>query len=164
LSSFLHDSLPDEGITYGVLLQLLSEQLAKILSTLHSDDARSGGKERREKPRVGLRATVWVVERGSGAAGTRTTSILRDISREGVGIQHPRKMAIGQRFLMQLPGEEDAIESFLCTVRRCQPVGDNAFQVGATFIRVCDISPKTSARTNDTRSDDEERIRRAILA
>jgi hypothetical protein len=157
-------------------VQLSSEHFERILSALRSDGCCSAAKEKRLRPRVGLRAEVSVVEHGVGQHGIRTTSTVRDVSREGIGLQHCRKMKVGERFLVQLPSGEGGVESILCTARRCQEITSNTFHIGATFIRICDIGPKYAANNSkpassetqsvkaETDSDDSARIRNAILA
>jgi len=157
-------------------VQLSSEQLERILSTLRSDGASSAAKEKRQGPRVGLRCAVTVIEHGTGAECSRASSLIRNVSGEGIGLQHSHAMKVGQRFLVQFPYENGEYESFLCTVRRCQTAGPDAFHIGASFIRVCDVGPK-DVGTNvmvmapeapeipaETESDASARIRRAILA
>jgi hypothetical protein len=176
LSSLTNDNTGNEFIKTKESVELSSEQLERILSTLRSDGACSASKEKRHGPRVGLRCAVTVIEPGTGAECSRATSLIRNVSREGIGLQHSHAMKAGQRFLVQFPYENGEYESFLCTVRRCQAAGPDAFHVGASFIRVCDVSPKNDG-TNvnvtvpevpethaETEADASARIRRAILA
>jgi hypothetical protein len=156
-------------------VQLSSEHFERIILALRSDGCCSAAKEKRLRPRVGLRAEVSIVEHGAGQQGIRTVSMIRDVSREGIGLQHCRKMKVGRRFLVQLPGE-GGVQSFLCTVRRCQEITCDTFHIGATFIRICDVGPKdltsrpktpsSEAQTikAEQDSDDTARIRKAILA
>lgn len=90
-------------------------------------------------------------------------------------MQHNREMTVGQRFLVQLPSSDGTLESLLCTVRRCQHVGGDTFQIGATFIRICDVGVKNSCKNpklapaqskqagSEMSSDESIRIRKAIL-
>ncbi len=116
-------------------MQLSSEHFELILSSLRSDP--SAADEKRARPRVGLRAGVTIVQHAEGCTsrGIRTIATLRDMSREGIGLQHSRSMAIGERFLIQFP-RSGRMESLLCTVRRCQQVTRDTFHVGATFVRL----------------------------
>lgn len=159
-------------------MQLSAEQFDKILSSLRSDPPGAMGKEKRRRPRVGLRASVLVIENEPGR-GKKTTSTLRDISRDGIGIQYGAEMEVGQRFLVQLPTHGGTFNSILCTVRHLEPVADGCWHVGATFIRLCNTKPtlKTPragkeeiARQPDEPvaanvvEKDQDRIRKAVLS
>jgi hypothetical protein len=130
-------------------MQLSSEHFERIVSALRSDGSGGNSREKRRNPRVGLRAAVTIVERAEGAKSLRTTSVLRDVSREGLGIQHCREIRVGERFLVQFPTIAGTLQSYLCTVRRCQPVTKDsleAFHIGATFVRACNFGPKSDGK------------------
>ena len=130
---------------HGVCMQLSSEQFEKILSALRSDSPVSSTKDKRRKPRVGLRASITVIEAGTRGKGTRVSATIRDVSREGLGIQRSVVMKPGTRFLVQLPSNDGPPQTILCTVRHCEAVADSTFHVGCTFIRVCNVNPKAEA-------------------
>jgi len=136
-------------------MELSAEHFERIVSALRSDGSCGSAREKRRNPRVGLRATVTIVQHNAAGTSTRTTSILRDVSREGIGIQHCREIKAGQRFLVQFPGKGGAIQSYLCTARRCHPVTKDcldAFHIGATFVRACNFSAKDAGKTSGARS------------
>jgi PilZ domain-containing protein len=159
-------------------MQLSSEHFERIVLALRSDGSNGNGREKRRQPRVGLRAAVTVVEHAQRAKSLRTTSILRDVSREGLGIQHCREIKIGERFLVQFPSVGGALQSYLCTARRCQPVTKDsleAFHIGATFVRVCNFGSKSDGNSVPSAAINSEsfaskkeladsaRLRKAIL-
>jgi hypothetical protein len=160
-------------------MQLSAEQFDKILSSLRSDPPAAAGKEKRRRPRVGLRASVLVIENEHGRGGKKTISTIRDISRDGIGIQYTAEMQVGQRFLVQLPTHGGTFNSILCTVRHFEPVADGCWHVGATFIRLCNTksapkAPRAEKEEFAHEADDptpappgekdQERIRKAILS
>lgn len=124
---------------------LSSEQFERILSALRSDSPVSTTKDKRRKPRVGLRASITLIETGARGKGTRVNTTIRDVSREGIGIQRSVVMKAGQRFLVQLPSNDGPPQTILCTVRHCEAVADSTFHIGSTFIRVCNVNPKEVA-------------------
>jgi hypothetical protein len=158
-------------------MQLSAEQFEKILSALRSDVPSAGVKDKRRRPRVGLRATVLIVETAARGKGVRGQATIRDVSREGIGLQRSMSMKIGTRFLVQFPGNEGETLSILCTVRHCEAVADSFWHVGATFIRVCSVSPTKrgddapmnadeaeAAAMSEGAGEDAARIRKAILS
>lgn len=170
-------------------MHLSSEQFERILSALRSDSPVSTTKDKRRKPRVGLRASITVIETAARGKGTRVNAVIRDVSREGIGIQRAVSMKAGHRFLVQLPSNDGPPQTILCTVRHCEAVADSTFHIGATFIRVCNVNPSDAAprimnadaadaqaieegtvarpapaaRTSATTTD-SDRIRKAILS
>jgi hypothetical protein len=156
-------------------MQLSAEQFERILSALRSDSPAGGAKDKRRRPRVGLRASITVIEGGSPGKGTRITATIRDISREGIGIQRSSALKAGQRFLVQLPRDDGGPQSILCTVRHCEAVADSAYHIGATFIRVCNVNPREAAQVMNADAAEAQamsagafaenaRIRKAILS
>ena len=111
-------------------------------------------RDKRRRPRVGLRATITVVEGGPPGKGVRVNATIRDISREGIGIQRTCVMKTGHRFLVQLPRDDGGPQSILCTVRHCEAVADSTYHIGATFVRVCNVNPTTAAQVMN--ADDAE--------
>jgi PilZ domain len=157
-------------------MQLSAEQFEKILSALRSDVPSASVKDKRRRPRVGLRASVLIVETAARGKGVRGHATIRDVSREGIGLQRSMGMKLGTRFLVQFPGNEGETQSILCTVRHCEAV-DSFWHIGATFIRVCNVSPTKRSDTAPMNADEAEaaamsegagqdaaRIRKAILS
>jgi hypothetical protein len=162
-------------------MQLSSEQFEKILSALRSDIPSAGAKDKRRRPRVGLRATVVMIETAARGKGVRGQATIRDVSREGIGLQRSSGMKLGSRFLLQFPCNEGETQSILCTVRHSEAVADSFWHIGATFIRVCSVTPAKGRDVAPLNADqveaaamsegpgsgageDAARIRRAILS
>jgi hypothetical protein len=122
-------------------MQLSAEQFEKILSALRSDAPLASAKDKRRRPRVGLRATVSIVETSPRGQGVRAQATLRDISREGLGLQRASGMKVGSRFLVQFSTSDGQPQSILCTVRHSESVADATWHIGATFIRLCNVNP-----------------------
>jgi hypothetical protein len=148
-------------------MELSAEQFERILTALRSDDPVGGARDKRRRPRVGLRASIKLIENAPRGKGARVSATIRDISREGIGIQRTGAMKPGQRFLVQFPANDGTTASILCTVRHCESVTDAIHHIGATFIRVCNVSSRARAQAdalNDAAAAENARIRKAILS
>jgi hypothetical protein len=148
------------------MMLLSAEQFERILTALRSDGP-DGARDKRRRPRVGLRASIKLIENAPRGKGARSTATIRDISREGIGIHRAGAMKPGQRFLVQLPSNDGTPKSILCTVRHCESVTGTNHHIGATFVRVCSVSSVAIAQADalkEVATAENARIRQAILS
>ena len=110
---------------------LSADMYEQIARTLRSDASKSG--ERRQHPRVGMRAKITIIPLGpSGQPGKADTIWLRDISDGGIGLIAGRAMKRGSLFVVQFSNHNNEARSLLCQVIQCRGA---EFIVGARIIR-----------------------------
>jgi hypothetical protein len=131
-----HGSLPVPGVKslgkradVGVM-HLSAAMLADIVCSLRSSVR--GGMEKRQKPRVGLRAQARYVTAGR-VRDEAETAWVRDISTGGVGLLCRRELPAGTTvsLMLEKPGAPD--ELVACTVAYCRKASSSSFTVGLRF-------------------------------
>jgi hypothetical protein len=106
---------------------LTAELLADLVKSLRTA-ARVG--EKRQTPRVGLRAYVDVILPGK----TATIEVgVRDIGPTGIGIMSPDQLTAGQSVQMLCKRLNGKTQTVHCVVRHCRKTGGPQFSVGLTF-------------------------------
>jgi hypothetical protein len=112
------------------LMHLSAAMLADIVCSLRSSVR--GGMEKRQKPRVGLRAQARYVTAGRSRDEAETAWV-RDISTGGVGLLCRRELATGTivSLMLDKPGAPD--ELIACTVAYCRRASSSSFTVGLRF-------------------------------
>ena len=119
------------GHTGPNLMPLATPTLAQLTGS----DGRPtpAGDDRRRHARVpmGTRAQCRFI-------GTRAwrTVLVRDLSADGVGLQHDEPLAKGQPLVIRLPGPAGGLAELPCVVRWCEPGGflHAGFLIGAAFV------------------------------
>jgi hypothetical protein len=125
-------------------MQLSDTLFETITSTVRGgpDGARDSGApdpaavdQRRREPRVGVRARVTVIPIGDGLRIAPFEVPLRDLSSGGIGFEHSSRMSLDEQFVVLLPGGGESV-AVLCRVAHYQPLAEQAFAIGARFVRV----------------------------
>jgi hypothetical protein len=128
-------------------MELSGEMFEQLLAALRGD-APVGSKERRGSPRVGVRATIrGVLRQPDKQEIEEITLTLRDLSRNGLGLVHSQKVAIGSRFAVQLPNEGRPAITLLCTVANCRQMTEELWLLGASFTQVLSTASSRAAQS-----------------
>src|SRR4051812_7716454 len=109
------------SIHAGCALHLSAQTYQEILRSLRSDSRL--GTERRQHPRVGLRAKVTMIAlSATGQVSAPQPVWVRDLSDGGIGLVVTRPMTRGDLFIIRF--KEDALGNvcLLCQVMQCRPV------------------------------------------
>ena len=120
-------------------MQLSDALFEYVTSTLHGEPADASPsvapEQRRREPRVGVRAQVTVIPLSDSLQVAPFEVPLRDLSAGGVGFVHTSRMSLDEQFVVLLPGAGESV-AVLCQVAHYQPLAEQAFAVGARFVRV----------------------------
>jgi hypothetical protein len=111
---------------------LSAEKFEIILASLRSDAVCGRNQEKRNNPRVGVRMHVNIAFRRADDVMTTCTMRVRDISLKGIGLLGSTEIPEGTFFAIQLSGRAERV-AVVYRVVRCQPIGSDMFQVGASF-------------------------------
>ena len=121
---------------------LLSDALFEhVASTLGGEPAAvpapsaPAGEQRRRESRVGVRAQVTVVPLSDALQIAPFEAPLRDLSAGGIGFVSSRKLSLDDQFVLLLPTSGESV-AVLCQVAHYQPLAEQAFAIGARFVRV----------------------------
>ena len=121
---------------------LLTDALFEhVSSTLRGDSAAAPGPvapapEQRREPRVGVRAQVTIIPISDRLQIAPFEVPVRDLSAGGIGFVHTTKMSLDDQFVVLLPSAAGESVPVLCQVAHYQPLAEQAFAVGARFVRV----------------------------
>lgn len=142
-------------------MNLSAEVFEQIIAKVKTDACAHD--ERRNAPRVGIRATATVYLLKDESKGVEAIAVtVRDISAGGVGLIHTSPLKVGARFLMRLPRAMDKPLPLVCVVRHCRGLaGSTLYAVGAAFMKVAPAAPVET--TDEATAQDIKRIAAAIL-
>ena len=108
-------------------MELTARTLAELVKSLRSSEAR--GVEKRQMPRVGLRARAEIARHSDQARGIPIR--VRDVSAGGVNFVCSEKFEAGEALVIVLgPSVGDMLP---CTVRHCRRATDDLFVTGVKF-------------------------------
>jgi hypothetical protein len=116
-------------------VQLSSETFYAIIDALRSDNRGTKTVEKRQRPRVGLRARADIRVLGPNGPGEPVSIHVRDLSKSGIGLMHNSALPEGTRFILcfntkqDIPGQKVMFE-----VAQCRSFGDGCYAIGA---RLC---------------------------
>ena len=102
-----------------------------MLSQLKTDESARKGHERRNQPRVGMRANIDIIRLDVQRMVQRVT--LRDISVGGISFINNLKLERKERLLLCLPTGEGKRLTIVYEVRRVIPVTSHAWLIGASI-------------------------------
>lgn len=102
-------------------MHLSAHTYQEILRSLKSDSR--PGTERRQAPRVGLRAKVTLITLSpTGQQGPPQAVWVRDLSEGGIGLVVTRAMARGDYFIIKFKEDSLSKVCLLCQVMQCRPL------------------------------------------
>jgi hypothetical protein len=107
---------------------LSAELFSEILSKLTSDPKPERGNERRNSPRVGVRAKIEVMRH---ITGEHSMVWMREMSRTGIGFLHAKKFVPGEMVHVHFPGADGGHVVGEYEVKHCTPTNGGPCIVGA---------------------------------
>jgi hypothetical protein len=139
--------------------------------------AAAGGGDRRTAERVFLSRRALLAPIRGHKAVTPRAAMVRDLSLNGIGLLHDRKLKPGEEFVIYLPRRHGGKAiPVRCVTAHCESGGprDGLYQIGASFVAVLDpeyappAGPGAAApRPLDLSADDEleeaKRIQQAMF-
>jgi hypothetical protein len=118
-------------------MELSRELFKQIVAQL-----RGGGDshDKRKTPRVGLRNHVHLTQlKGSdNTPGDSYHVVVRDLSPDGIGFLHHRRIAVNCLFAIRLPALEVGMMVAIYKVRHCDMLENDLFRIGGLLVKVCD--------------------------
>jgi hypothetical protein len=116
-------------------MQLSNDQFHNIISCLRSDNRGGRTVEKRQTPRVGMRAR-GVIKISNGKSEKPQTVQVRDLSKTGIGFLHNAPIAEETIVTLVLPGEKQKGHGDpMYRVMQCRSVGDGFYAVGAKLYK-----------------------------
>lgn len=116
-------------------MELRAEQFEQIVNHLRSEAADGRSSERRGGPRVGLRAQIQLIPCRTGVNAKIEPALIRDISRDGVGLIFHEAIEAGTFIVLILPASHSQTLELLYNIVRCTPLSNGKFSLGARFQR-----------------------------
>jgi hypothetical protein len=140
-------------------MKLSAEQFAELAATFNAKESPTEH-DRRRAARMELQARVKIMPIHGGAKLNAMYVMVSDFSARGIAFLHSASMSAGQQFITELPRKGGGNVELLCTVMHCEPVGHNAFTIGAEF--TCALNPGAKhIPSDDARA--VKRIRESLL-
>jgi hypothetical protein len=128
-------------------VQLSSETFHAIIESLRSDNRGTKTVEKRQKPRVGMRARADIRILGPGGPGDPVTINVRDLSKTGIGLMHNAPIPAKTRFVLCFDAREtNGVEKLTYEVAQCRSFGDGCFAIGA---RLCSAEETAATDIED---------------
>jgi hypothetical protein len=145
-------------------MKLADTKFHEALQVLQSMENCSNKSGMRRAPRISVRVDIHVKLAADGAAESWIVAKLWDLSLRGMQMCIGRPMEEGSTFIVRFPSKLGAQPSPPMTsqVIRCRPQSDGTFLVGAEFSGLA-LTQAAQAASPGAGSDEEERLRRAIL-
>jgi hypothetical protein len=102
-----------------------------------------GGHDKRKSPRVGLRNHVQMMPlKSADVKPTQSCNVIvRDLSPDGIGILHHRRINADSFFAIRLPASEAVHMVAVYKVKHCETLEENLFRIGGILIKVNDPIP-----------------------
>lgn len=141
-------------------MKLSAEQFAELAASF---DARQSTTthERRRAARLDLTARVKIIPIVSGKRLAPTQIMVCNFSARGLSFIYEQPMERGRQFITELPRKSGGVLEMLCTVVHSDPVGSNAYRMGAEF--TCTVPGAQSAGTSQGDTEEMKRIRESML-
>jgi hypothetical protein len=140
-------------------MKLSAEQFAELAATFNAKESPTEH-DRRRAARMDLQARIKIMPIYSGARLNAMYVMVSDFSARGIAFLHSAQMTAGQQFITELPRKGGGNVELLCTVMHCDPMGHNAFTVGAEFTCALPANAKHHAGRDDI---EMTRIRKSLL-
>jgi hypothetical protein len=116
--------------------KLSAEMFEEIIASLRSDRSLRAN-EKRNRPRVGLRAAMDVTFCTPTARGARGATVwVRDVSSVGLGLVGPTVMQPGLEFIATFERYDREPLRVQYTVAHCKMLARNLYSIGAKLLRV----------------------------
>jgi hypothetical protein len=124
------------GGYYWAAMQLSLEMFNQIIAQLKGN--RDGTHDKRREPRVGLRNRVSMSPlMGVNHTPDRTYSInVRDLSRDGIGFLHQRRLIPKTFFTINLPASDEGGLTAVYAVQHCEPLEADLYRIGGSLIHI----------------------------
>lgn len=139
-------------------------------------DAAAVGGDRRAAERVFLSRRALLAPIRGHKTATPRAAMVRDLSLNGIGLLHDRKLKPGEEFVIYLPRRHGGKSiPVRCVTAHCESGGprDGLYQIGASFVAVLDpeyappAGPGATPRPLELSADDEmeeaKRIQQAMF-
>ncbi|HEY0009314.1 MAG TPA: PilZ domain-containing protein [Tepidisphaeraceae bacterium] len=120
-----------------------AEMFSDIVSKLTSDPQALRSNERRNAPRVGIRAKLEI-ERN--ITGERAMVQLRELSRSGIGFLHMRKLVPAEIVRARFPGNGGKIVVAEYEIRHCTQISGGPCIIGAQLKNLTLVDASGAAR------------------
>jgi hypothetical protein len=128
-------------------VQLSSETFYAIIEALRSDNKGTKTVEKRQRPRVGLRARADIRVIGPHGPGDPVSIHVRDLSKSGIGLMHNAALPPGTRFVLCFNSKaEGESQKLMFRVAQCRSFGDGCFAIGA---RLCSAEETAASEIDD---------------
>ena len=118
--------------------------------------------QRRQAPRVGVRARVTLIPLTDRLASSAMSVPVRDLSPAGIGFLHAEKIDLDESFVVLLPQSAGGQIAMLCEVAYWQPLAPNLFAIGARFTRV--LRHGAADSTSDARIEQRPPVARRVAS
>jgi hypothetical protein len=127
-------------------VQLSSETFYAIIESLRSDNKGTKTVEKRQRPRVGMRARADIRIIGPNGPGDPVSIHVRDLSKSGIGLMHNAAIPAGSRFILCFDSKGESTQKVTFEVAQCRSFGDGCFAIGA---RLCSAEETAASEIDD---------------
>jgi len=117
-------------------MELTAEAFRQIVETFRPGLSSNPPQEQRRGPRARVDAQAMLLPFSDRFAPDTLNVAIRDVSAGGFGFLHHRPLPLGTQFGLLLPESSGRPLVILCTITYWQPVAQDLFAVGASFVRV----------------------------
>jgi hypothetical protein len=102
-----------------------------------------GNNDKRKTPRVGLRNRVFLTPmKGPDKKASQSYGVIvRDLSPDGIGILHHRKIPADTLFAIRLPAPEAGDMLAIYRVEHCETLEEDLYRIGGSLVKLCDPNP-----------------------
>ncbi len=123
-------------------MQLSRELFNQIIA--HLKGGRDGIHNKRREPRVGLRNRVALTPlKGSDNSRDRASDVaVRDLSRDGIGFLHHKRLPVNTLFTISLPALDDGELTAVYRVKHCESLDEGLYRIGGSLINLCEANEK----------------------